>query len=365
MESNRFDAIVVGAGLSGLTAAAFFARQKLRVALATTGPGSFVLGSGCLKTRDIAEAGAAPALHDAIGFFCEMARLAGLQLDGDIGRSRPLPTILGGFERVSFAPRLQWNSEPRENVATVVAGVRGLSSFDENFMTERLNGQARTMGIECRYSARQISLQEDLGTPVTTLRIAKRLDCDTGFRVEVLRALRDAARGFQRILVPSMLGLHASEPQIAEFEQELGCELGELPTLPPSMAGLRMFNRLWNYLHSIGVEQYLGYPVEKIETCDGLCTAVEVASPGHALILHGEMVVLAGGRGSTGLLAGSHAALDAQMRPIGTDGSPIAINLFAVGPGRKSDGNSNDVDDILAGYCAAQYAMAARGVDAC
>jgi len=365
MESNRFDVAVVGAGLSGLTAAAFFARQKLRVALVATGPGSFVLGSGCLKTRDIAQAGNVPALKEAMVFFCEMARFAGSPLEGDMGSSRTLPTILGELQRVSFAPRLLWNAEPRQDVATAIVGVKGLSSFDETFMTERLNANARAMGIACRYSARRMCFHKDLGTPAHTLRIARRFDCDPEFRSKALNALRDAARGFERILVPSMLGLHASELQIADFEQALGCQLGELPTLPPSLPGLRMFKRLWSYLHSLGVEQYQGYPVERIEICDGLCTALEVASPGHALILHGKIVVLAMGRYSTGLLAGTDAVLDAQRRSLGAHGSPIAFNLFSARSQREAGTNSNDVEDILAGYCAAQCVLSARGIDAC
>jgi len=197
---------------------------------------------------------------------------------------------------------------------------------------------------------------------MTTLRIAKRFDCDPEFRSELIDALRRAACGFERIFVPSMLGLHSSQSEILQFERELGFSLGELPTLPPSIPGLRLFHRLWSYLQRIGVELYQGFPVQKLEIHDGLCTGVDVASPGHPLNLRGESVVLATGRHASILLDRNCPGFDPQMRPRAADGSAVAWNLFAAGSlvnnGAGSRGNAMA---ILAGYKAAKFAAAARG----
>jgi len=361
MDSSRYDVVVIGAGLSGLIAASAVASENLRVALIATGPGSFVLGSGCLETQEIVRLGGSSDLNEAIEFFCERSRLAGDPFEGDIASSRSLPTILGDFRSVAFAPRLLWNAEPRPDVPAVAAGVRGLSDFDENFIAERLNERARTMGLACSYAARQISLASDCGAPVTTLRIAKRFDCDPEFRSELIDALRSAACGFERILVPSMLGLHSSEPEILQFERELGCSLGELPTLPPSIPGLRLFHHLWSYLQRIGVEMFQGFPVQELEIHDGLCTSVHVASPGHPLMLRGESVVLATGRHAATLLDRNCAGLDTQMRPLAADGSVMARNLFAAGSlVNNGTDNRGVATEILTGYRAAKLAAARR-----
>jgi glycerol-3-phosphate dehydrogenase subunit B len=362
MESNRYDVVVVGAGLSGLTAAGTAVRENQRVALVANGPGSFVLGSGCLETQDMLRSGTAPERNEAIAFFCEMARLADCPFDGDIAGGRYLPTILGGFKSVALAPRLLWNAEPRDGASTAIVGIRGLSDFDENFMAERMNERARTIGFACTYAARQISLASDCGIPVTTLRIAKRFDCDPEFRSELRDALRLAAQGFERILVPSMLGLHCSETLIAQFEHELGCALGEMPTLPPSIPGLRLSHRLWRYLHRMGVELFQGFPVQKLEIHEGSCTGVHVASLGHPLILRGESVVLAAGRHSADLLGEACVELDPQMRPLTPGGSAMAWNLFAAGAlAHNGACNGEDAMEILTGYWAAKFAAAARG----
>ncbi|MFY9853149.1 MAG: FAD-binding protein, partial [Terracidiphilus sp.] len=128
MESDRFDVVVVGAGLSGLNAAGAAAHRNLKVALVATGPGSFVTGPGWLKVQGVARASAAPDLGEAITFFCEMARRAGCPFAGDISTAKYLPTLIGDFQSVALAPLLLWNAEPRDEVSTAVIGIRGLST---------------------------------------------------------------------------------------------------------------------------------------------------------------------------------------------------------------------------------------------
>jgi glycerol-3-phosphate dehydrogenase subunit B len=361
MGTDRYDVVVVGAGLSGLVAAGAAAHRKQKVALVATGPGSFVNGTGWLKAQEILRASEAPDLREAIAFFCELARLAGCPFAGDISTARSLPAVLGDFQSVALAPLTLWNAEPRDGVSSAIVGVRGLSCFDENFMAERLTERARLMSSGCTYTARQICLSRDMGVPVTTLRIAQCFDCDPVFRAELLYALWAAASGFKRILVPGMLGLNSSAEQIAEFERELGCPVCEIPTLPPSIPGLRIFHRLESYLHQSGVELYRGFPVEQVEIHDGLCTGLRVGSPGHPLHLCCQSAVLATGRRSASPLGEEYAGCDQQMRPLTSTGSVMARNLFIAGPLSNSDvENHGNVLHILTGYRAGNLAASIR-----
>lgn len=362
METNRFDVVVVGAGLAGLAAAGAAAQRKLKVALVSTGPGLFVFGPGWLRTEELRRSSTEPELGEAIAFFCELARRAGCPFAGEISAARSLPSLLGGFESVALAPFTLWNAEPRDGVSTAIAGIRGLSSFDESFMAERLTEQARRLGFGCAYAARQISFARDLGIPVTTLRIAQCFDRDSGFRAEFLGALREAAAGFQRILVPGILGMDSSAEQIEQFEREVGCPVSEISTLPPSVPGLRVFHRLESYLHQIGVELFRGFPAEKLEIHDGVCTGLRIASPGHPMNLHCESAVLATGRHSATPLGGDYAGCDQQLHPLTPDGSVVARNLFVAGSlARSGEGASENAMDILTGYRAGNLAASTRG----
>jgi glycerol-3-phosphate dehydrogenase subunit B len=360
MRTDCYDVVVVGAGLSGLVAAGAAAHRKLKVALVATGPGSFVTGPAWLKAQEVPQASAAPELKEAIAFFNELARLAGCPYAGDLSAARYLPTVLGDFQSVALAPFTLWNAEPREGAATAIIGIRGLSSFDENFMAERLTEQARMISSGGTYTARQISFSRDMGVPVTTLRTAQCFDRDSGFRAELLDALRTAASGFERILAPGILGLEASAEKIAEFEHELGCSVGEIPTLPPSIPGLRIFHRLESYLHQVGVELYRGFPVEQVEIHDGLCSGLRISSPGHPLNLHCQSAVLATGRSSASPLGGEYAGCDEQMRPLTSKGSVMAQNLFVAGPLPHSSDHGNAMH-ILTGYRAGNLAASTRG----
>jgi len=363
MDSLHFDVIVVGAGLSGLTAAGAAARRGLKVALVTTGPGSFVLGSGCIEAEELAQPGAALEMAEAIAFFGEIAQAAGCPFEGSVSERHPLPTILGGFKSVALAPRFLWNADPGSGDSTAIVGVKELSSFDENFMAERLNEQALRLGLSATYQARQISLAPTFKGPVTTVRIATRFDTDQDFRAELLTAVRKATSGFERILVPGMLGLNSSESELAKFEHDIGCSLTELSTLPPSISGLRLFHRLRAYLRDIGVELFEGLPVAKVEIIDGLCIELVIASPGHPLIRRGESVVLAAGQHTSELLGNAIAGHDAQMRPLTSAGAVVASNLFDAEAGSCDTAEaSGNAMQICAGYRAAIAAAATRGI---
>ena len=362
MDSHRFDMIVVGVGLSGLTAAGAAAHGGLKVALVATGPGSFVLGSGCLEEQEFARPGAAPEMADAIAFFREIAQTAGCPYEGNVSAGHLLPTILGSYKSFALAPRFLWNADPGSSRSTAIVGIKELSCFDENFIAERLNEHARRLGFNSTYQARQISLAPMFKGPVTTVRIAARFDSYQGFRAELLSALRIAASGFERILVPAMLGLNSSEKDLVQFEHELGCSLCELPTLPPSISGLRLFHGLRGYLSEIGVELFEGFPVVKLQISGGLCTEVVIASPGHPLILRGDSVALATGQHTSELLGRACAGHDEQIRPLTSAGTVMAANLFdAETDSRDGPEGSGNAMQICAGYRAAIAAAATRG----
>lgn len=363
MDSHQFDVIVVGAGLSGLTAAAAVARSGLKVALVTTGPGSFVLSSGCIEQKELAKPGAALEMAEAIAFFREIAQVAGCPYEGSVSEKHLLPTFLGGFESVAFAPRFLWNADPSSSRSTAIVGAKELSAFDENFLAERLNDQALRLGFTATYQARQISLDPMFKGSVTTVRIATRFDNDEDFRPELLTALRKATSGFERVLVPGMLGLNSSNETHAQFEHDLGCSISELPTLPPSISGLRLFHRLRAYLRGIGVELFEGFPAVKVEINDSLCADLVIEGPGHPLILRSESVVLAAGQHASELLRNAIAGHDEQIRLLTSTDAVIASNLIDAETGSRDGAiGSGNAMQINAGYRAGIAAAATRGI---
>ncbi|PKU23885.1 FAD-binding protein [Telmatospirillum siberiense] len=351
MESYRFDLVVVGAGIAGLTAAAAAAARGLRVGVVNAGFGLFVFGAGCVESRQLLPNEAPEKLGEAIEFFCDLTRRAGCPFRGGLDERRHLPTIMGSFQTIALAPFYLWNGDAAAQVRAAVVGIKGLSSFDAQFATERLNHNARRQDLNTSYVAREIELSWMPGTTATTLQLANRFDRDADFRRELQQALEPITRDTDLIILPGMLGLRSGLNEISDFERALDCPLCELPTLPPSVPGVRLSNAIERYLRKSGVEFFSGFPVRKIDLDGGRCQAVQIDAPARPLRLVGDEVILASGQFSAPLLGAEFFGVDGWLRPITRSGAVIAENLHVAGALlRSTGGHGGNERAILTGY---------------
>jgi len=364
MDGNAFDLVVVGSGLSGMTAAASAAAGGARVALTSTGFGNFVFGAGCVEKGKIAISTTKKELAEAFAFFRTFAEEAGCPYAGGPEESLDLPTMFGTFQEVAMAPAFLAGAAASRGGRATIVGVKGLSSFDVGFIAERLTAEARKRGWSVTYDAWQIGLAAVPGTTPTLLQFANRFDRDEAFRDELLAALKPVARETDLIILPGILGMRSRHERIESFAAGLGCRIAELPTLPPSIVGLRLHYALEERLRQAGVEFFNGYPVSGLAIADGRCRAVSVATPARERTLAAEAFILASGQFSDHLLQGGLAGVDRQLRPLGTDGKPLAENLHAVGallPAAASGGRRGGNElAIVTGYRIGRTAVAAK-----
>lgn len=362
MRSDRFDLIIVGAGIAGMTAAAAAASRGLRVGLVNAGFGLFVFGAGCVESQQLLPNEAPEALGEAIDFFCDVTRQAGCPFRGSLGERRHLPTIMGSFQTVALAPFYLWNSDAAASNRAAVVGIKGLSSFDANFAADRLVHNARRLDLNTTYVAREISLSLEAGSQASTLQFANRFDRDPHFRRELLDALKPITRDTDLIILPGILGQRSTLHEISDFERALDCPLCELPTLPPSIPGLRLFHALEAHLRKMGVEFFSGYPVKELEIENGHCQGVLVDIPARPLRLVAESVVLASGQFSAHLLGATFFGVDGWLHPITRSGAVIADNLYAIGALlRSTGGHGGNERAILTGYRAGLLAAEQGG----
>jgi len=355
---NHFDLIVAGAGIAGITSAAAAASRGLKVALVSSGPGSFVLGAGCVELQDT-ERGL-HSLDEAVNFFRNLTELAGCSFRGNIGEVRHLPTILGSFQTVSLAPFSMWNGAPEAAAQVAVVGIKGLSSFDSNFVAERLAYHAAKLGRGSTYIAREIELSIEKDTIPGTLQFGNRFDRDPHFREELLAALKPIAAKVSLIIVPGIFGLKSGQDEIEKLEKELGCLLCELPTLPPSIPGMRLFNRLEMQLRRTGVEFFTGFPIQKLQIENTRCTGVLLDTPARPLQLSSETLILATGPFSGKLLDTTSFGVNSDLHPVDSSGALIADNLYAAGAIlRSSSARGGNAMAILTGYAVGMLAAGA------
>jgi glycerol-3-phosphate dehydrogenase subunit B len=337
MTGDDFHVLVIGEGLAGITAAAAAVSRGVRVQLVSTGPGTFLLGSACVNLHGLSprerEMVGAEQIEEAIAFFVELTASAGCQYKGGIADRRLVPTIMGTFQEISLAPLHLWKGDPRSATDVVVVGIEGLSGFDSNFTAERLSFHGRQIGLDTSYRAAVIKLPWKHGHTLTTVEVATRIDRDQAFRDAFVSALESLTGNAELLIIPGILGMNSSDDDIGRLESYLGCPVCELPTMPPSVPGLRLLQALEHVLIESGVDICTGFAVQKLCMDGNRCTGVLLDTPGRPRLIRADSVVLACGKFSRLLqdCSGQRVLVNRQLQPADNQGAVIAPNLFECG----------------------------------
>ena len=319
------DAVVIGAGLAGLTAAIELAERGASVHLVAKGlaathwahagvdiaapPGARTSANGVAKLQALSGHPYA-LLHGDVApaVAAHLARLdaAGLAYRGTIHAAlRPFPTAIGGLRRAAVVPLAQaaaleaWTADE----GLLLLGVDRFRDFWAAYAARNLVRQGWARG-PARIESAVVTLPglETLHN-LNALVLARRFD-DPSWRAAALQALRAAvpAEGRWRIGLPAILGLQEHGGVLAAAAEALGHPVFEIPTLPPSIPGLRLFEALRERARASGVRLQIGFEVAGVEREGDAITAVETRAAARPLRIGAREVVLAtGGIGGGGL----------------------------------------------------------------
>jgi len=233
----------------------------------------------------------------------------------------------------------------------------------------------------------------------TSIDLARSFE-DASFRDAVAAQLRERLSGDTvRVGVPGVLGLTTPNETFAAFQRAVGRPIFEIPTVPPSVIALRLFDRLRKHLQEAGIEIIWAAPAHAAEVTDGRCRSILLKAAGHELPVEAAAYVVALEDWVDGAFrAGVHTvrdpffhqaiawnkvptdrtaeslfstqpfeqvgyALTDRLQPADEKGRPLAENVFCAGgamagydpTGTKSRGGMA----IATGYRAAREALAA------
>ena len=377
MRGDEFDVLVIGEGVSGITAAAAACQQGARVMLVSKGPVSFVLGTACVDLEGLNESArelchcSASEIETAIGFFLDLTAAAGCAYEGGVRERRLVPTIMGTFAEVSLASRQLWKGDPRGAGHAMVVGVENMFAFDADFVAERLSAHSEEIGLTTSYRSAVIRLPQIQNQRwLTSLEIASEVDRNVAYCQALVAALKSVAGDADLLIIPGVLGLNSDDDDIRHIEDEIECGICELATMPPSVPGLRLLRRMESYLAANGVEICTGFSVQKLCIDSDHCTGVVLDTPGKPRTVHAGTVVLAAGRFSNLLLdcAAEGPASDLlprvseDLRPVSSNGAVLADNIFECGSllGKFESRHGNAIA-IISGYQAGML-VCQRGV---
>jgi glycerol-3-phosphate dehydrogenase subunit B len=363
---SHHDVIVVGTGLAGLTAATRLAEGGARVLVLAKGVGATHL-SPC--TIDVL--GYAPDLVDdpgaalgrvggdhpyaavgrdgvaaAIAWFADGMRER-YPYAGSLERNLLLPTAVGALKPSAVVPETMAAGEGRGPV--VVVGFTALKDFHAPLLADNL-GRG---GIEAR--AVELDLVPQGRADVNSLGFARAFDTPA-FRAEVAAQLVARLGADERVAFPAVLGIADAPAAWGELRERLARAVFEVPTLPPSVPGMRVFAVLRERLRRAGAGVILNAVVGGAERSGGRVTAVQ-ARHGLRDVVHGcDWVVLAtGGFASGGLELDSRwqaheralglpvagVPADERFRPDYFDEQPMARAGVAVDRELRPEGHEN------------------------
>jgi len=389
-ERLPYDVVVVGLGLTGLVSGLAAASRGARTLLVGKGQGTLRFRSGTIDVlghwdgrlvRSPAEqlpgvaaerpehpyALAGADLEAGLEAVRAAAGAAGLDLGGSPAANHLLATAAGTLRPTCLAPpsmRVRW-----DGAQVLVAGLAGYRDFHADLAAAVLPVAAARLGIELEARPVTVDLPSLHRHHLSGLELARLFE-QPDFRRELAAALGGALGGATVVALPAVVGLEGAAEAVAALTRELGVPVAELPTLPPSVPGLRLEMALTAALRRARARVQVGTFV-RLTPAGGRIGAVELASPGHPQrIPTGRVVLASGGLASGGLevrLDGSlretvadlpvwlpESALgglvgrsfleprghpvslagvrvDEAMRPLGREGAPLYENLFAAG----------------------------------
>ena len=384
------DAIIIGAGLAGLSAACKLAEAGARVLVLAKGAGSTHLWPGTIDVLGYSPGRVEGPAKELPGFLADHPghpyglvgvdgitaavewfkgrfadeQLPGYAYRGDLSSNHLLPTAVGVPKPSALVPDSMAAGDVRTGYSVAIVSFRALRDFHPAYLADNLSHAETGPGIEARGIS--LDLQPEGRVEVNALALARAFE-DPAFRAGVAGALAGRLDGVDRVGFPAALGINDPQTVWKDMERRLERSVFEIPTLPPSVPGIRADRVLRAGLSRAGARVIRNSPVVGIEREGDRVTGVRAHTSGRDTVYPARNVLLAtGGFSAGGLELGSDwkvretvmglpltgvpdgerfraeyfdsqpmsragVAADEGLRPIDERGDPVFSNVFIAG----------------------------------
>ncbi len=297
-----------------------------------------------------------------------------------------LPTGAGTVRPTYLIPVTMAGGIPFDAGRTLIVGFKGFKDFYAHYVADQL---------KCR--AVNLDLPDPSSGGLTATALARLMEKNS-FRENVATEIRKQLQDEIRVGLPALLGTRDPVQVRDDLEAILEAKVFEIPIVPPSIPGMRIFNGFKEWLIRKGVSFLLGYSVSKAIVRGKRCEGLEVFHPPVVTSYSADRYILATGRFIGGGLKAdgekvfepifdlplfqpssredwfrnsffsdqphpiheSGVLTDASLQPVDGDGNTILENLWAAGSilahHRCIDEKSREGIEIATGYMAAKYA---------
>ncbi len=385
------DVLVLGAGLAGLAAGWQAANRGKKARVIAKGFGALYWNAGSIDVLGYYPLGSEQAVQSpresiaqlirehpdhpyaitgidqieaAIRALVELSEQSGYPLEGTLDQNWLLPTALGIPRPTCLAPQTMIAGDLRKNEPILIAGFKQFPDFYPALIAANLSNQGQE--ADCI----MLDMEALRDQRFVTGRVLA-LSFDTPeFRAEFCAALKPKLGRTARLGMPAVLGLvHPMEAK-KDLESRLGIPVFEIPTLTPSIPGIRLSKMIIQAIEKNGGRVFDGMQATSARTEAGRVQAILTEAAARTKANRGKTFVLATGgilgggvRGQYGGFAqemvfnlpvsGPHSRLEwlqrdflastgnpiyfaglqvnSDLRPVDDQGQIIYENLLAVG----------------------------------
>jgi glycerol-3-phosphate dehydrogenase len=340
--SPGVDVLVVGAGLSGLAAAWQAATGGKRVRIISKGMGAQYWNTGCVDVLGFyptdsdepvespadslrqliqdqprhpyalaAESGGQKTLDESLRALQDLSVQAGYPLWGSIERNWLLPSAMGTFRPTCLAPETMVAGDLRRPDPMLLVGFTQFPDFYPELIADNLLAR----GVPARGVTLNIPMLNDRRF-VTSRTLAGFFD-QPDFRSTVAHEVHANLSGeVKRVGFPAVWSLGHPLQVKQELENLLGVPVFEIPTLPPSIPGIRLSQLLVKAIEIAGGKVYDGMQVVDIEADNSRLSAMISEAAARRKLNRASTFILATG----GLLGGGFkATYDGHVREVVAD----------------------------------------------
>lgn len=290
-KSQQLDVLVLGAGLAGLVTALQAALHGKRVRLISKGQGALFWQSGCIdvigyEPHNAAEAVFSPAealarlvrenpLHpyaiaginaveQALLAFQYLCAQQGYPMLGSIDQNWLLPSALGAIRPTCLAPETMIAGDLQSHEKILLIGFKDFHDFFPELAADNLSHQghpATALRLELPWLNKH--------TFITSRVLAEAFE-NPEFQHELIQQIKahlgNNAPRPGRIGFPAVLGLNSPLEIKRSLEDQLDLPVFEIPTLPPSIPGIRLSRLLVKALERAGGQIFDGMQAESFDT---------------------------------------------------------------------------------------------------
>ncbi|UCF84491.1 MAG: glycerol-3-phosphate dehydrogenase subunit GlpB [Desulfobacteraceae bacterium] len=317
-ESIKCELAVIGAGMAGMACGLFAANRGLPTVLVGRS-GEIIFASGLLDlmgvhplsekhlwldpwegidalVRDIPNHPYARlkkedirAAFDELLFFLQNAGVPYYRL---MNRNAVVLTSLGTVKPTYCVPQTMWEGVValEEKRPCLLVDIRGLRGFSAQLIADTLRDKwqnLRTARISFPGTAS--------GNEVYTEHMANALVLSKN-RERLAQVVRPLVKDAQIVGMPAILGLYQTSRVIVDLEKLIGVPVFEIPTIPPSVPGLRLKEAFERGLRSKGIKYFSQKRVLEVNRKAGGDFELSVGGETTERTVESKGVILASGR---------------------------------------------------------------------